>query len=177
MIKLFKLFDRNKRALKKLEAEAKKVLALEEEYKSLSDDALRAKTDEFRKRLETESLDDLLVEAYATVREASTGVLKMTPFKVQVMGAISIHHGNIAEMKTGEGKTLTAVMPAYLNGLSGKGVHIVTVNDYLARREAEGEIGDLFRWLGLTVGMNHRELSSDEKREIYKCDVIYSLFN
>lgn len=174
---MFKLFDSNKRILKKLEKRALEVLALEETYKSYTDDELKAKTDEFRRRLESESLDDILVEAFATVREASTRVLKMTPFKVQVMGAISIHEGNIAEMKTGEGKTLTAVMPAYLNGLSGKGVHIVTVNDYLARREAEGEIGDLFRWLGLSVGLNTRELSPDEKREVYLSDVLYSTNN
>ncbi len=177
MIILFKLFDSNKKELKKLEKLALKVLALESEYKVLTDEELKGKTDEFKKRLDNESLDDILVEAFATVREASTRVLKMTPFKVQVMGAISIHEGNIAEMKTGEGKTLTAVMPAYLNSLTGLGVHIVTVNDYLAKREAEGEIGDLFRWLGLTVGMNHRELSPDEKREVYKCDVVYSTNN
>nr|WP_312032528.1 preprotein translocase subunit SecA [Hujiaoplasma nucleasis] len=174
---MFRFLDSNKRVLKKLEKLALDVLALEDEYKQLSDEELQAKTEVFKKRLETESLDDLLVEAFATVREASTRVLKMTPFKVQVMGAVAIHQGNIAEMKTGEGKTLTAVMPAYLNALSGLGVHIVTVNDYLARREAEGEIGDLFRWLGLSVGMNHRELSADEKREVYKCDVIYSTNN
>ena len=177
MIILFKLFDSNKKELKKLEKLALKVLALESEYKVLTDEELKGKTDEFKKRLDNETLDDILVEAFATVREASTRVLKMTPFKVQVMGAISIHEGNIAEMKTGEGKTLTAVMPAYLNSLTGLGVHIVTVNDYLAKREAEGEIGDLFRWLGLTVGMNHRELSPDEKREVYKCDVVYSTNN
>ena len=174
---MFKLFDSNKKELKKLEKLALKVLALESEYKVLTDEELKGKTDEFKKRLDNETLDDILVEAFATVREASTRVLKMTPFKVQVMGAISIHEGNIAEMKTGEGKTLTAVMPAYLNSLTGLGVHIVTVNDYLAKREAEGEIGDLFRWLGLTVGMNHRELSPDEKREVYKCDVVYSTNN
>jgi preprotein translocase subunit SecA len=177
VIKLFKLFDANKKILKKLEKKASEILALEDEYKSLSDEELQAKTEAFRKRLETETIDDLLVEAYATVREASTRVLHMTPFKVQIMGAVSIHEGNIAEMKTGEGKTLTAVMPAYLNALTGEGVHIVTVNDYLARREAEGEIGDLFRWLGLTVGLNTRELSPDEKREVYKFDVLYSTNN
>ncbi|MFW5794225.1 MAG: preprotein translocase subunit SecA [Bacillota bacterium] len=174
---MFKLFNRNKRILKRLEKQAMEVLALEAEYKKLTDDQLQAKTDEFKERLESETMDELLVEAYATVREASTRVLKMTPFKVQVMGAISIHEGNIAEMKTGEGKTLTAVMPAYLNALSGEGVHIVTVNDYLAAREAEGEIGELFKFLGLTVGLNTREISPDEKREVYKCDVIYSTNN
>ena len=174
---MFGLFDGNKRILKKLEKIADQVLALEDDFKALSDEALQGKTIEFKKRLETETLDDILVEAFATVREASTRVLKMTPFKVQVMGAVSIHEGNIAEMKTGEGKTLTAVMPAYLNALSGEGVHIVTVNDYLARREAEGEIGDLFRWLGLTVGMNHRELSPEEKKDVYQSDILYSTNN
>ncbi len=174
---MFKLFNRNKRILKRLEKQALEVLALEEEYKKLTDEELQAKTDEFKNRLETESMDELLVEAYATVREASTRVLKMTPFKVQVMGAISIHEGNIAEMKTGEGKTLTAVMPAYLNALSGEGVHIVTVNDYLAAREAEGEIGELFKFLGLTVGLNTRDISPDEKREVYKSDILYSTNN
>ncbi|MFO7969246.1 MAG: preprotein translocase subunit SecA [Bacillota bacterium] len=174
---MFKLFNRNKRILKRLEKQALEVLALEEEYKKLTDEELQAKTDEFKNRLETESIDELLVEAYATVREASTRVLKMTPFKVQVMGAISIHEGNIAEMKTGEGKTLTAVMPAYLNALSGEGVHIVTVNDYLAAREAEGEIGELFKFLGLTVGLNTRDITPDEKREVYKSDILYSTNN
>ncbi|MFA7561797.1 MAG: hypothetical protein WCY80_06835, partial [Candidatus Izemoplasmatales bacterium] len=141
---LFNLFNVNKKTLKRLEKKAQEVLDKSEEFKALSDSELQAKTPYFKERLAAgESLDDLLVEAFATVREASTRVLKMTPFKVQVMGAIVIHEGNIAEMKTGEGKTLTAVMPAYLNALTGLGVHIVTVNDYLARREAEGEIGDL----------------------------------
>ncbi len=175
---MFSIFDQNKRTLKRLEKMAQEVLNKEEEYKALSDEALQAKTNEFKERLHNgETLDQLLVEAYATVREASTRVLKMTPFKVQVMGAISIHEGNIAEMKTGEGKTLTAVMPAYLNALSGEGVHIVTVNDYLARREAEGEIGELFQFLQLTVGLNVRELSSEEKREVYKSDILYSTNN
>ncbi len=175
---MFGLFDMNKRALKKLDARADMVLALEDEYRQLSDAELTAKTDEFKARLASgETMDDLLVEAFATVREASTRFLKMTPFRVQVMGAIVIHEGNIAEMKTGEGKTLTAVMPAYLNALEGKGVHIVTVNEYLARREAEGEIGDLFRFLGLTVGLNIRELTPEQKKEVYDCDVLYSTNN
>ncbi|XFA99684.1 preprotein translocase subunit SecA [Candidatus Izemoplasma sp. B36] len=175
---MLKLFNSNKRELKKLEVRANQVLALETEYKKLSESELKGKTKEFRDRLANgETLDDLLVEAYATVREASTRFLKMTPFKVQIMGAIVIHEGNIAEMKTGEGKTLTAVMPAYLNALSGNGVHIVTVNEYLARREAEGEIGDLFRYLGLTVGLNVRDLSKEEKREVYNGDILYSTNN
>ena len=175
---MLKMFNSNKKELKKLETKANQVLALETEYKKLSESELKGKTKEFRDRLANgETLDDLLVEAYATVREASTRFLKMTPFKVQIMGAIVIHEGNIAEMKTGEGKTLTAVMPAYLNALSGDGVHIVTVNEYLARREADGEIGDLFRYLGLTVGLNVRELSKEEKREVYDGDILYSTNN
>jgi preprotein translocase subunit SecA len=176
--KLLNLFNINKRTLKRLEKQAQLVLDKENEYKALSDEELQSKTIEFKERLANgETMEDLLVEAFATVREASTRVLKMTPFKVQVMGAIVIHEGNIAEMKTGEGKTLTAVMPAYLNALSGEGVHIVTVNDYLARREAEGEIGELFRFLQLTVGLNTRELSAEEKREMYRCDILYSTNN
>ena len=143
---MFDFLNSNKKTLKRLEKMAQTVLDKENEYKALTDSELQAKTLEFKGLLnEGKTLDDILVDAYATVREASTRVLKMTPFKVQVMGAIVIHEGNIAEMKTGEGKTLTAVMPAYLNALGGQGVHIVTVNDYLARREAEGEIGDLFK--------------------------------
>jgi len=179
VVKLFKnLFDISRKEVKKLAVIADKVIALENEYKQLSDEELKAKTPEFKERVKNgETLDKLLVEAFATVREASTRFLKMTPFRVQIMGAVTIHQGNIAEMKTGEGKTLTAVMPAYLNALEGKGVHIVTVNEYLARREAEGEIGELFRWLGLTVGLNQRDLTKEEKREAYLCDILYSTNN
>ncbi|MBN2695905.1 MAG: preprotein translocase subunit SecA [Bacilli bacterium] len=175
---MFKLFDSNKKILRKLEKTAQSVLDLSEDFKKLSDSELQAKTDEFRQRYQDgETLDSLLMEAYATVREASTRVTGMTPFKVQVMGAIAIHEGNIAEMKTGEGKTLTAVMPAYLNAIPGEGVHIVTVNEYLAGREVNGEIGDLFRFLGLTVGLNVRDIGSDEKREVYRSDIVYSTNN
>ncbi len=175
---MFGLFDMNKKELKKLESRANSILALEEEYSNLSDDELKAKTKDFRERIDAgETLDSMLIEAFSTVREASTRFLKMTPFKVQIMGAIVIHEGNIAEMKTGEGKTLTAVMPAYLNALSGNGVHIVTVNEYLARRETEGEIGDLFRFLGLTVGLNIRDLTPEEKRAVYNSDILYSTNN
>lgn len=157
---------------------ADQVLALSEEYQKLSDSELQAKTTKFRERLQAgDTMDSLLIEAFATVREASTRVTGMTPFRVQVMGAIAIHEGNIAEMKTGEGKTLTAVMPAYLNALPGEGVHIVTVNEYLAGREVNGEIGDLFRFLGLSVGLNIRDLTSDEKREVYRSDILYSTNN
>ena len=175
---LKKLFDPSRRARKHLEIFADKVIALHDHYKNFSDDDFKKATETFKERLKNgETLDDIEVEAYALVREASTRVTNMTPFKVQIMGARVIHQGNIAEMKTGEGKTLTAVMPAYLNALSGGGVHIVTVNDYLAKREAEGEIGDIFKYLGLTVGLNHRELSKEEKREAYACDILYSTNN
>ncbi|MGD9909263.1 MAG: preprotein translocase subunit SecA [Candidatus Izemoplasmatales bacterium] len=175
---MLKFLDPNKKTLKKLEKKADKVLALENEYKLLSDEEITAKVVTFRERYQNgETLDDLLVEAFATVREASTRLTGMTPFKVQVMGGIAIHEGNIAEMKTGEGKTLTAVMPAYLNAIPGDGVHIVTVNEYLAGREANGEIGNLFRFLGLTVGLNVRELSAEEKRDVYSSDILYSTNN
>ena len=175
---LKRLFDISRKELKRLNLVANKVFALEEEYIKLSDEQLQNKTVEFRERLSKgETLEDVMVEAFATVKEASTRVLGMTPFRVQVMGATTIHEGNIAEMKTGEGKTLTSVMPAYLNALDGNGVHIVTVNEYLAAREAEGEIGELFRWLGLTVGLNQRELSKAEKKEAYNNDILYSTNN
>lgn len=171
------LFDSGYKELKRVKKIADKVDALAPEYKKLSDDELKEKTVIFRERLENgETLDNILIEAFATVREASTRVLKMTPFKVQVMGAAAMHGGNIAEMKTGEGKTLTSTLVAYLNALPGKGVHIVTVNEYLAGRDAQ-EMGELFKWLGLTVGLNLREMSSEEKREQYLCDITYSTNN
>ena len=172
---MFGLFDSSKKALKKYNKVAQKIVALEETMKAMSDEELKNQTKLFKERLKNgETLDDLLVEAFATVREASTRVTGMTPYFVQLVGGMAIHDGNIAEMKTGEGKTLTAVMPAYLNALTGEGVHIVTVNEYLARREAEGEIGDLFRFLGLTVGLNIRDLDREQKKEAYACDVMYS---
>ena len=168
------LFDPGYRELKRTEKIAEKVIALAPEYNKLTDDELKAKTVEFKERLKQgETLDDILVEAFATAREASTRVLHMTPFKVQVMGAAALHGGNIAEMKTGEGKTLTSTMVAYLNALPGEGVHVVTVNEYLATRDAT-EMGELFKWLGLTVGLNLRELSSDDKRAAYNCDITYT---
>ena len=175
---LKKLFDPGRKARKRLDVFADQVIALAPEYKKLSDEAIKEKTEIFKKRLaEGETMDELAIEAFALVREASTRVTGMTPFKVQIMGAMVIHEGNIAEMKTGEGKTLTAVMPAYLNAISGGSVHIVTVNEYLAAREAEGEIGEIFRFLGLTVGLNRREMSKAEKREAYACDILYSTNN
>ena len=175
---LKKLFDPSRRAQKTLSAFGDQVLAQEATMAALSDEDIKAKTESFKARVQAgETLDDIEVEAYALVREAATRVTGMTPFKVQIMGAHVIHQGNIAEMKTGEGKTLTAVMPAYLNALSGDGVHIITVNEYLAAREAEGEIGDLFRFLGLSVGLNKREHTKEEKRAAYACDILYSTNN
>jgi preprotein translocase subunit SecA len=170
-----KLFDPSRKVLKESAKIAQKVVEQHEIYKSLKDEDFKRLTNEFRQRYsDGETLDDLLIEAFALVREASIRVTGLEPYPVQIQGAYVIHHGNIAEMKTGEGKTLTAVMPAYLNALSGEAVHIVTVNEYLARRESDGEIGDLFRFLGLTVGLNIRDLSPSQKREAYNCDIMYS---
>lgn len=170
-----KLFDSGYKELKRCEKIAKQVFSYEDEMAKLSDDELKAKTPYFKDLLKNgKTLDDILPEAYAVVREAAYRVIQKKPFFVQVCGAIAIHGGNIAEMKTGEGKTLTAVMPAYLNALSGNGVHIVTVNEYLAQREVDGEIGTVYRWLGLTVGLNIRDLSRQEKRVQYACDILYS---
>src|SRR5690625_1434221 len=157
--------DGNQRKLKQLEKVADEIESLESEYEQLSDTELQQKTEQFKERYKNgESLDDLLVEAYAVVREGSKRVLNMRPFYVQLLGAIALHDGNIAEMRTGERKTLAATMPAYLNALSGKGVHIITVNDYLAERDAE-EMGVLFNFLGLSVGVNVNRLTTEEKRE------------
>ena len=172
-----KAFDPGTKVLKQAERKAEEVLALAPHMAGLSDEQLQNKTMEFKERLaKGETLDDLLVEAFAVVREASTRVLKMTPFPVQVIGGIVLHYGNISEMKTGEGKTLTSTMPAYLNALGGSGVHIITVNEYLAGRDAR-EMGELFTWLGLTVGLNLNSLSAEEKREQYACDITYSTNN
>lgn len=169
-----KLFDPTYREFKKCSKVAEAVVALEDEYKKLTDEELKAKTPEFKQRLEKgETLDDIMVEAFATAREAASRVLGLTPFKVQIIGAAAMHFGNIAEMKTGEGKTLTSVLVAYLNALPGKGVHIVTVNEYLASRDAT-EMGEVHKFLGLTVGLNLRELDSEQKREQYYCDITYS---
>ena len=171
---LKKLYNNDKRELKKFEKIASKVEDHAEEYGQLSDDELQAKTPEFRDRLKNgESLDSLLPEAFAVAREGAKRVLGLYPFHVQVLGGIALHYGNIAEMMTGEGKTLTATMPVYLNALTGKGVHVVTVNEYLSSRDAE-EMGQLYKWLGLTVGLNLNAMSPDEKREAYSCDVTYS---
>ena len=165
------------RELKKIKPLADKVVALESSYSSLTDEQLKAKTPEFKERLANgETLDDILPEAFATAREAAWRVLGMKPFYVQVIGGIVLHQGRIAEMKTGEGKTLVAVLPAYLNALEGNGVHIVTVNDYLAKRDAEW-MGKVHEFLGLTVGVILHDLNNDERREAYSCDITYGTNN
>ncbi|MBR6622632.1 MAG: preprotein translocase subunit SecA [Ruminococcus sp.] len=165
------------RELKRIEPIKNKVLALDEEYGKLSDAELKAKTKEFRDRLENgETLDDILPEALATVREAAWRVLEKKPYPVQIIGAIVLHQGRIAEMKTGEGKTLVACVASYLNALSGLGVHVVTVNDYLAKTQAE-EMGKVHRWLGLTVGCILHGLTNEQRRAAYKCDVTYATNN
>ncbi|RLQ96771.1 preprotein translocase subunit SecA [Falsibacillus albus] len=174
---LNKVFDDNKRTLKRLEKMADQIDALGPEMEKLSDDQLRGKTEEFKARYQKgESLDDLLIEAFAVVREGSRRVLGLYPYKVQLMGGVSLHEGNISEMKTGEGKTLTATMPVYLNALSGKGVHVITVNEYLASRDAE-EMGELYQFLGLTVGLNLNSMSKEEKQEAYNADITYGTNN
>jgi len=174
---LKRLFDQDYRELKKFSVIADKIEELEEEYSKLSDYELKAKTDEFKNRLENgETLDDILVEAYATAREAAFRVNNEKPFYVQLLGAIAIHKGNIAEMKTGEGKTLTSVLPAYLNALDGKGTHIVTVNEYLADRDAKW-MGRIHEFLGLSVGINLRDLTPQEKKKAYECDILYTTNN
>ena len=167
----------NDAQLKKLEKPVKAVMALEEEYRALTDEQLQAKTAEFRQRLQNgETEDDILPEAFATVREAADRVLGMRPFRVQVLGGIVLHQGRIAEMKTGEGKTLVATMPAYLNALRGEGVHVVTVNDYLARRDSEW-MGKVYRFLGLSVGLIVHDLEPEERRAAYACDITYGTNN
>ncbi|MED4534065.1 preprotein translocase subunit SecA [Metabacillus fastidiosus] len=174
---LNKMFDFNKRTLNRYEKMANAIEALRPQMEQLSDEQLTAKTAEFKERVaKGESLDDLLKEAFAVVREAAKRVLGLHPYKVQLMGGIALHEGNISEMKTGEGKTLTSTMPVYLNTLSGEGVHVVTVNEYLASRDAH-EMGKLYEFLGLTVGLNLNSLDKDEKREAYAADITYSTNN
>ncbi|MBW9218611.1 preprotein translocase subunit SecA [Anoxybacillus sp. ST70] len=174
---LKKVFDPNKRQIARLEKIANEIDALGPQMAQLSDDELRQKTEQFKARLEKgETLDDLLVEAFAVVREAAKRVLGMYPYKVQLMGGIALHEGNIAEMKTGEGKTLTATMPVYLNALTGKGVHVVTVNEYLASRDAH-EMGRLYQFLGLSVGLNLSNMSREEKQAAYNADITYGTNN
>ncbi|SFD96742.1 protein translocase subunit secA [Lentibacillus persicus] len=175
---LTKIFgDGNKKQLNKLQRKVDQIEELESDMESLSDDELKRKTEEFKERYANgETLNDMLVEAFAVVREGAKRVLGMRPFPVQLSGAIALHEGNIAEMKTGEGKTLASTMPAYLNALSGKGVHIITVNDYLAGRDAK-DMGELYNFLGLSVGLNGNGMTKDEKREAYNCDITYGTNN
>ncbi|PAE12547.1 preprotein translocase subunit SecA [Niallia circulans] len=174
---LNKVFDQNKRDIKKLTKIADKIELLADETAALSDEQLKGKTEEFKARFQKgETLDDLLVEAFAVVREAAKRVLGLYPYPVQLMGGASLHDGNISEMKTGEGKTLTATMPVYLNALSGKGVHVVTVNEYLATRDA-AEMGQLYNFLGLTVGLNLNCLSREDKQAAYNADITYGTNN
>ncbi|MDN7069728.1 preprotein translocase subunit SecA [Lactiplantibacillus plantarum] len=166
--------ESDKRTIRRLDKIANKVEAYADEYGKLSDADLQAKTPEFRERYkEGESLDDLLPEAFATTREGAKRVLGLYPFHVQILGGIVLHQGDIAEMKTGEGKTLTATMPVYLNAISGRGVHVVTVNEYLSARDAT-EMGELYNWLGMSVGINGAEKSPEEKRAAYNADITYS---
>ena len=177
-----KLIDRifgthSERELKRIEPIVQKIESYDEAMQKLSDDQLKAKTEEFRGRLANgESLDDILPEAYAVCRESAWRVLGKKHFRVQLMGGIVLHNGRIAEMRTGEGKTLTETLPVYLNALSGNGVHVVTVNDYLAQRDAE-EMGELYRWLGLTVGCILSQMDNNARRAAYNCDITYGTNN
>lgn len=168
------IIENDKGEIRRLEKMADKVFKYEYQMAALTDDQLKAKTVEFKERYQNgESLDSLLYEAFAVVREGAKRVLGLFPYKVQVMGGIVLHHGDVPEMRTGEGKTLTATMPVYLNALSGKGVHVVTVNEYLSERDAT-EMGELYSWLGLSVGINLATKSPMEKKEAYECDITYS---
>ncbi|MDT2751080.1 preprotein translocase subunit SecA [Enterococcus thailandicus] len=171
------IIENDKKELKRLDSIAKKVELHADKMAALTDEQLQAKTDEFKGRYQKgETLDQLLPEAFAVVREAAKRVLGLYPYHVQLMGGIVLHDGNIPEMRTGEGKTLTATMPVYLNALSGEGVHVVTVNEYLATRDST-EMGELYNFLGLSVGLNINSKSADEKREAYNCDITYSTNN
>ncbi|MBQ2641659.1 MAG: preprotein translocase subunit SecA, partial [Lachnospiraceae bacterium] len=169
-----KLFGtHSQRELKRIEPLVNQIEGLRPQMQALTDGELRGKTEEFKKRLsEGETLDDLLPEAYAAVREGAKRALGMEPFRVQLIGAIILHQGRIAEMRTGEGKTLVATMPAYLNALEGRGVHVVTVNDYLAGRDAEW-MGQVYRFMGLTVGVVLNGMTPQERQQQYGCDITY----
>lgn len=174
---LKKLFDHEYKELEKFKEQANLIVSKDEEMSKLSDEQLKNKTNEFKERLNNgETLEDILIDAFAVAREAAYRVIGEKPYYVQVIGGLAIHYGNIAEMKTGEGKTLTSTMPAYLNALTGKGVHIITVNEYLANRDAEW-MGNIYRFLGLSVGVNLRELTPSEKKKVYECDIVYSTNN
>lgn len=163
--------DYSAKEIKRIMPIVEKIESLDDEMSKLSDDELKGKTDEFKKRYsDGESLDSILPEAFAVVREAGKRVLGMKHFKVQLIGGIVLHQGRIAEMKTGEGKTLVSTLPAYLNALTGNGVHIVTVNDYLAKRDAEW-MGQIHRFLGLSVGVILHDMEKSERQEAYACDI------
>lgn len=171
---LKKWIESDRRELRRIDKIANRVESYADQMSKLTDEQLQAKTPEFRERYQKgESLDDMLPEAFAVAREAAKRVLGLYPFHVQIMGGIVLHEGNIAEMKTGEGKTLTATMPVYLNAISGEGVHVITVNEYLSKRDAT-EMGQLYNWLGCSVGVNNSEMGPDEKRKAYQCDIMYS---
>ena len=172
-----KLFDHEYKELERFKQLADLIVSKDEEISKLTDEELKGKTQEFRNRLSSgETLEDILVEAFAVSREAAYRVIGEKPYYVQILGGLAIHYGNIAEMKTGEGKTLTSTMPAYLNALTGEGVHIITVNEYLADRDANW-MGNIYRFLGLTVGVNLRQLTPSEKKQVYECDIVYSTNN
>ena len=174
---LKKIFDHEYKELKKFKLIADEIFELDDKYKKMTDKQLQGCTNKLKKRLKDgETVDDILPDAFAVAREAAYRVIGEKPFYVQVLGALAIHFGNIAEMKTGEGKTLTCVMPAYLNALTEKGVHVVTVNEYLATRDAQW-MGQIYEFLGLTVAVNLREMSPKEKKEAYNCDILYSTNN
>jgi len=175
---LFKnLFDYETKELKRINKIVDKIEALDEDMQKLKDVEFKAKTEEFKKRIQDgETLDDILPEAFALAREACFRAIGEKPFRVQLIGGVAIHRGNIAEMKTGEGKTLTTVLPAYLNALEGKGVHVITTNEYLSTRNAEW-MGPIYDLLGVTVGINIRDKSPKEKQEAYNADITYTTNN
>ena len=174
---LKKLFDTEYKELKRFMGIADKIESLSEEYEKMSDEELSGMTNKLKNELKNgKTLEDIVVPAFATIREAAYRKIGEKPYYVQLLGGLAIHYGNIAEMKTGEGKTLTTILPAYLNAISGEGVHVVTVNEYLTARNAEW-MKPVFDFLGITIGVNLRELSPQEKREVYNCDITYSTNN
>ncbi|MBQ1521700.1 MAG: preprotein translocase subunit SecA, partial [Erysipelotrichaceae bacterium] len=171
---LDRLFNSNARELRALEEKVSKVEAYADEMRNLSDEDLKAKTPYLKEKLANGStLDDILPEAFAVVREAAYRVIDEYPFHVQLMGGVVLHQGDIAEMKTGEGKTLTSILPVYLNALTGKGVHVITVNEYLAERDSKW-MGKIHQFLGLTVGLNRHGMNNRDKRDSYLCDISYT---
>ena len=168
---------RSQREIKKIQPTVDKILGMEEQYKQLSEEELKGKTRQFQQRLEAgETLDDILPEAFAAIREAADRVLGLRPYPVQLIGGIVLHQGRIAEMKTGEGKTLVAILPCYLNALTGRGVHVVTVNEYLAKRDSEW-MGKVYRYMGLTVGLVIPGMTPPQRREAYAADITYCTNN